>query len=109
MLNGLAREFTSRFPAAIRLILRDRSVPVAILSSELDRSGWAEERRQSWEAARWIHQEEGQAVRLGGGADTWSPNVVCKKAAQYSGQRGLEVAVSGPDGRGRTLVDGGGE
>ena len=41
--------------------------------------------------------------------DTWSPNVVCKKAAQYSGQRGLEVAVSGPDGRGRTLVDGGGE
>ena len=106
MLNGLAREFTSRFPAAIRLILRDRSVPVAILSSELDRSGWAEERRQSWEAAPGIHQEEGQAVRLGGGADTWSPNVVCKKAAQYSGQRGLEVAVSGPDAGGRSLRDG---
>ena len=35
LLNGLAKAFTSRFPAAIRLILRDRSVPVAILSSEL--------------------------------------------------------------------------
>ena len=33
-----------------------------------------------------IHQEQGQGGRLGG--DTWSPNVVCKKAAQYSGQKG---------------------
>ena len=41
--------------------------------------------------------------------DTWSPNVVCKKAAQYSGQRGLEVAVSGSDAGGRSGLDGGGE
>ena len=36
--------------------------------------------------------------------DTWSPNVVCKKAAaaQYSGQSWLEVAVSGPDAGGRS-------
>ena len=50
---------------------------------------------------RWNKAKEGGRL---GGEDTWSPNVVCKKAAaaQYSGQSWLEVAVSGPDAGGRS-------